>query len=145
MSDSPPVASASLWEATSLLFIVACLVVIVSYLVMNNHVPILDTVLTGVMAILYEFFPVLSKFKALQLASCSQGAWRMAKHWVVNTALKQVSQAPEIVTSLAAGLFTFIVGIPLTPQIARLCGPKLGDMEAQMKGRQRNPQKVRIK
>ena len=26
--------------------------------------------------------------KALQLASCSRGAWRMAKHWVVNTALK---------------------------------------------------------
>jgi hypothetical protein len=119
MSDSPPPAAASLREATSLLFIVACLVAIGSYLVLNNHVPILYTVLAGVMAIIYEFFPVLSKL--------------------------QVSQAPEIITSLAAGLFAFIVGIPLTPQIARLCGPRLGDMEAQMKGRQRNPQKVRIK
>jgi hypothetical protein len=71
-----------------------------------------------VSVIIYEFFPVLNGL--------------------------QISQAPQIVSSLAAGLFIFVVGIPFTPQIARLCGPTLGEMENQMKMRQRNPNKVKI-
>ena len=56
-----------------------------------------------------------------------------------------VSEAPELISAAVTGLGSFILGIPLTPQIARICGPRMADMEAQLEQRKRNPQKVKIK
>jgi hypothetical protein len=114
MNDSP----ASLREASSLLAICAFIFGIGAYLAQANHVPVIDTCLFGLSSILYGWIPALSSLK--------------------------IPQAPEVLSSLVAAILFYLAGIPFTPAIARMCGPRIGEMENQMRSRQRKPRHVKI-
>jgi hypothetical protein len=105
-------------EAAFLLAIMAVIFGIGAYLAQVYHVSVIDTCLLGLSSILYGWIPALNGLK--------------------------IPQAPELVTSLGAAIIFYVAGIPFTPKLARMCGPRLGDMENQMRARQRQPRRVKI-
>jgi hypothetical protein len=82
----------------------AFLVAIISYLAVHYHPPVVSQILDGVSVIIYGLYRICRK--------CTS-----RKH---------------LISATVTGLGSFILGIPLTPQIARICGPRMADMEAQL-------------
>lgn len=107
MNDSPSPASPPLREATSFLTIFAFLFGIGCYFAAVNHVPVFDECLYGIASILYGWFPILAGLK--------------------------IPQAAQILSALAAAVMFFAAGVPFTPTIARMCGPRIGALEGQMR------------
>jgi hypothetical protein len=105
-------------EAAFLLAVMAGIAGIGAYLAQVNRVPIIDTCLLGLSSLLYEFIPPLNGLK--------------------------IAQAPELVTAFVTAILFYLSGCPFTPALARMCGPRLGQMENQMRSRSKKPRVEKI-
>jgi hypothetical protein len=104
-------------EATSIVIGVALLAGVGAYFASMHRVPFLCTALEGLAALL----------------------------WWVSPPLLPVRLQPVLLSSIGFGLLVFFVAAFFTPALEKMCGPRLSDMENQMRQRKRQPRLVRIR